>query len=294
MNRTSWCWLAGLVLTSCAAGCCLRTAPSSCEIGDTIYPGGTVNPGNPCQTCQPALNPLGWSAVSRIECDGGQPPDAGPTDAGPPDAGPPDAGPPDAGPPTSCTIGGLEYANGALNPANACQSCQLLVSLTHWANLPEGSSCADGGICLNGACDQGCLIDGGAVSPGANDPGGCRECMPAKSPTSWTELPDGTACGSPSAPNVCYAGACKPGCIISGKFYAPGDSPAANQCQGCLPSVSTSQWFDWPDGFPCGDGGGTDICCSVTCKRVVDDPANCGYCGNQCSPTQQCLQARCE
>src|SRR5450755_1143112 len=41
--------LAGLVLLLLGSGCICQPAPTACQIGDTIYPGGTSNPADSCQ-----------------------------------------------------------------------------------------------------------------------------------------------------------------------------------------------------------------------------------------------------
>src|SRR5439155_27076970 len=60
-----------------------------------------------------------------------------------------------------CHIGGRFYASGALNPANACQSCQPAVSTTMFNNRANGTACDDGNACtLNDTCS------GGSCQPG--------------------------------------------------------------------------------------------------------------------------------
>jgi len=53
-------------------------------------------------------------------------------------------------PPASCTIGGVTYANGALNPSNKCQICDTSISSTSWSNNDGSSSpgfCKSSGVC---------------------------------------------------------------------------------------------------------------------------------------------------
>jgi hypothetical protein len=174
--------------------------------------------------------------------------------------GNPDSGPlPDAGPPTYCTIGGFKYADSAPNPLNSCQSCQLALSTNDWSSLALGTRCAVSGLCHDGACNQGCVIDGGFVYGGTTDTGGCLICSAAASEVSWTALPDGTICGPSGTPDICFAGTCQPGCVIAAVLYAPDDLNALSPCQACKPFVSTSQWSELPAGSPCLDGG---VCAS--------------------------------
>jgi hypothetical protein len=97
------------VLLCGAAACQLR--PAGCLIGNTVFPGGALNPADGCQSCQPALDLSGWSSVIGATCDGGPTYDGG-ADAGP-GAGP--AACADAATAAACT--------GASNTLNQC--CNL-------------------------------------------------------------------------------------------------------------------------------------------------------------------------
>lgn len=68
-----------------------------------------------------------------------------------------------------CTIGGVQYATDAINPAAACQTCDPLVSTTAWTTKPD--TCSVNGQCY-AANDQDVL--------------GCRRCDPTVSQTSFT------------------------------------------------------------------------------------------------------------
>jgi FG-GAP-like repeat len=119
-------WLAGLVMTVGLVNCPQR-APTACNIGDTIYPRGALNPLDPCQSCQPGLNPLAWLPTAGTDCDGGWSfPDGG-DDAGLIDAG--DAGPPppdagaDGGVPDASSDGGPSEDAGPSPDAGPCPCC---------------------------------------------------------------------------------------------------------------------------------------------------------------------------
>jgi virginiamycin B lyase len=45
----------------CASGQCA----ADCYIGMTVYTSGAVNSGNSCQTCQPAMNTMGWTTLGN-------------------------------------------------------------------------------------------------------------------------------------------------------------------------------------------------------------------------------------
>ncbi len=59
-----------------------------------------------------------------------------------------------------CRIGGRLFGAGALDPDNACQSCQPGVSTTAWTNVANGTACDDGNactandVCAGGACSS--------------------------------------------------------------------------------------------------------------------------------------------
>ena len=50
----------------------------------------------------------------------------------------------------SCVIGGTTYADGAANPANACQTCQISFAATSWTTAANGASCGTGQVCSSG------------------------------------------------------------------------------------------------------------------------------------------------
>ena len=89
--------------------------------------------------------------------------------------------------PSSCVIGGQTYASGGVNPANACQSCQLS-SPNAWTTLADGTGCPGSGkYCNAGVCTAGCLVSGTVYATGAvNASNSCQTCQPTSSATAWT------------------------------------------------------------------------------------------------------------
>ena len=70
-----------------------------------------------------------------------------------------------------CVIDGVKYADTAFNPNNSCQQCQYNVSSTEWSNYTGLSTgCSNNWVCNNGACSQGCYIDGLFYQSGATNP----------------------------------------------------------------------------------------------------------------------------
>jgi hypothetical protein len=193
----------------------------------------------------------------------------------------------DAGPPT-CGIGRIHFQGGALNPQNACQSCQLAINVLDWTNLLDGSPCATDSICSNGACVPRCLIDGGVVLTGTVDATGCQICVPTASSMAWTNQPDGIACGASGSRNLCFTGRCLHGCFIGGRLIAPGTFDSLNGCLSCQPSASAFQWSP-VTGLACGGGVCDRGVCRVGCgiggayiAPGARDPSTQGRC---CAPS---------
>ncbi len=289
-------------------------APAFCVIGGSSYPGGTVNPSDACQVCDPSKSTSAWSsAPDGKSCASGEVCSSGTCGPGcfisgtyyaasaPNPANPCQGCVPatsttswtslatgtacgagevcNAGAcQTGCYIGGMFYASGAANPSNACQSCQPATSTTAWSNVSDGTSCGSE-ICIGGVCGSGCVISGTTYTSGASNPANpCQSCQPATSSTSWTNSSDGTGCG---AGEVCSGGTCGSGCFIGGTVYAPGTANPANSCQSCQPGTSTTVWSNVPDETSCPSGS----CCTGTCVDEASDTSHCGGCGISCPGT---------
>jgi alpha-tubulin suppressor-like RCC1 family protein len=162
---------------------------------------------------------------------------------------------------TSCVIGGTSYANGAANPANACQVCKLANSPSSWSNADEGTSCDSGRFCNQGSCKAGCFISGAYyANDAANPANGCQTCQTGYALTSWTTRSNGASCGTGQ---VCNGGTCQSGCWIDGALVGSGATNSSNVCQICKPATSTSGWSNNNDGTGCGGG---KICSAGSCQ----------------------------
>jgi hypothetical protein len=145
-----------------------------CVIDHVCYGHAQLNPADPCQMCDSGVSQTGWSpsppggdcddglfCTTVDQCDGlgscggfGNPCGDGLTCTDdvctegsttyscsyPITAG-------------NCLIGGLCYANGALNPANDCQACLTAQSTTTWSNRPSGAACTDPYGCTADTCN---------------------------------------------------------------------------------------------------------------------------------------------
>jgi hypothetical protein len=178
-------------------------------------------------------------------------------------------------------------ASGALNPSNSCQSCQPGVSTSSWTNLSPGSPCGTGTgkVCNGAVCSPGCDIGGAFVAAGAANPqNSCQTCQPSSSTTAWSNLQEGTNCGSGG--HVCHSSggaiACTAGCFIGNAYVTPGSAEPGNPCETCQ-ADSTTSWSPLPnDTQVCGTGqacyGGV---CATGCTingsyydHPEPDPAN--------------------
>jgi len=167
--------------SSCAPGCNIN--------GNKYYASGAVNPNAPCQICQPSTsisvwtnNKNGASCGGNFTCNNGQCQEG-------------------------CYINGTYYQIGAPGPNGACQVCWPVNSKSAWTILPAGNSCGSGQICnANGSCVSGCLIGGQNYKSGATKPNApCQVCQPSSSSLAWSNVNNGTSCGSG---NVCINGVC--------------------------------------------------------------------------------------
>ena len=58
--------------------------------------------------------------------------------------------------PGNCLIGGICYANGDVNPGNACEVCNTSKTTKDWSDADDGKACEDGKTCtVDGACTAG-------------------------------------------------------------------------------------------------------------------------------------------
>lgn len=259
----------GDVCTNTAGGgysCTYPLLPGYCLIGGACYPEGAWRPGYPCQSCQPSVNPTGWTNRTAgsacpdegLACTGDVCNSAG-TCTHPITAG-------------YCLISSVCYSNGTLSPSNPCQSCQSAVTQTAWSNLASGTACPNDGIsctldqcngsgtCAHPLAPNYCYIGGACYANNANNPANeCQACLVATSTSAWTNRAYGTGCTADSyscTSDICNGtGSCThpvtTGCLISGVCYAEGTRRPSYECQGCVSATSTTAWSNLPAGTSC-------------------------------------------
>ena len=182
---------------------------------------------------------------------------------------------------SGCEIGGTAYADGAANPANACQSCRPASSTTAWTNAQDGTGCGNGQFCGGGTCQAGCVI-GGSFYPqgGINPSSGCYACEPVVSSSQWTALADGAGCGAGlDAGYQCCGTVCS---------NTQADPSNCGRCQAtCASPVTTCLAGQ----CACPQAG--DIDCGTACVDAQSDPNNCGACGTVCGSGASCQAGTC-
>jgi hypothetical protein len=284
LSSSSWSILAAG--TSCATGmiCASGSCAADCDIGGTVVVGNTVSSTNPCQICLPASSTSSWSDMpDALACGGTNDLCASGRCV------------------FGCDIGGSAVDAGTSQAGDPCESCEPSQSSTGWTAAAEGVTCP-GGICVSGSCADDCNIGGSFIPANmaeASNP--CQLCLPATSPTSWSNAADGASCG---AGLVCSSGHCIGGCGVGGVAVDAGGNQPGNPCATCDPEKSTTSYANVANGTACGTGltcsngsccGGTygTLSCSGAPSDTCVDDLNCGYCGNACGAPNGCFAGQC-
>jgi hypothetical protein len=116
----------------CSAGACI----DDCYIAGNSYPQGTLDPANPCKSCQRTVSISAWTDVSTGTACGADDSEVCNNGSCVDD----------------CYIAGDLYRANTTDPANACESCQPSVSTTAWSPLTTYATCGTGGFCYDGVC----------------------------------------------------------------------------------------------------------------------------------------------
>ena len=215
-------------LDLCASGGCIHPiADGTCLVGGQCVAEQTLSPQSECQACQPALSTVEYtdrpqgSACSDdgISCTDDECNGSGACQhvlaAG------------------TCIIGNLCYAEDSLNPANACESCQIFVTTTAWTALSEGTACVDDGLaCTTDVCGAAatcthdlaagkCLIGGTCYDDLDTDPANeCKVCNALQSPGQFINQGFGTFCTDDGVP--CTVDHCDGGGVCVHANSSPG------------------------------------------------------------------------
>lgn len=311
---TSACTAGSLCDT--ATDACVRTC-SGCVIAGSCYGAGQVNPANSCEVCAVGTSRVAWSDNDGARCDDGSFCTDGDTCGAGVCAGSArvctdgvscngteacneTADSCISGTSTcagteicnttsdtcvttcaGCVIGGVCYANGTRNPANACELCDTVRSRSAFS-ANDGASCDDGAFCTTGDVCSGGLCAGSSTANfcadgvTCNGTETCNEASDRCSPGATT-CAAGEVCNPGS--NTCVT-ACS-GCVIGGVCYASATRNPTNQCQICTPASSATAWSP-NGGASCDDG----LFC--TAVDTCDASAVCGGTTRSCADAVTC------
>jgi hypothetical protein len=321
---------------SCVDGC------AGCSIGGVCYAAGTENPLNGCEICRPSQSRAGWSpndgaicedgsfctvddtcsaracisGTARscddgVACNGAESCDEGADSCA---AGSSTcAATEECDPATDscvacsgCSIGGVCFADGEVNPFNECERCDVGTSPSAWSPR-DGAVCDDGAFCTTGdTCSAGACVgsaldcDDGVSCNGVET---CSNlagaCVPGGSTCTGFEVcdPDTDSC-------VDSCG----GCTIDGSCFAVGAANPANPCEVCGAAGDTAWSSDFgatcDDGVACTTGdvctvagcAGAAVVCDdgIACNGMESCEASSGLCGDgtpTCAPDETCNES---
>ena len=142
----------GLACTTDSCGpdgeCDFEPDGGHCLIDGACHASGATPTGEPCQRCDPAAQPMAWSAVTGGACDDGD----------------------------ACTTGDTCAAGACVGTAKGCDDGLACTA----------DSCA-GGACKHAVKDESCLIGGVCRAAGATgDEAGCLTCQPMVDAEAWS------------------------------------------------------------------------------------------------------------
>ena len=268
-----------------------------CVIGGMFFAPGTVDPSNACEVCRPSTSTTAWSnRANGTTCDDGNictvhdqcmsgtcvgtvaPPgtscgtglECNGTSCVP-----------------GCSIGGVFYMPGAIDPANGCKVCTPAAADNAWSNESDGTTCNDGNACTQGdVCHSG--VCKGATPVVCNKPPPCHvaagaKCHPATG-CSYPVATNGTACNDGNEctqTDTCHGGAC-----IGSNPVVCGASDACHAAGTCSPTTGLCSNPNQPDGTACNDSNActqTDLCESGVCTG--SNPVACNTPPDTCHTT---------
>ena len=264
---------------SCVGSC------SGCIIDDVCYAVGAGNPANPCEICGGA-GETAWSADFGTSCDDGDLCTTGDVCGVAGCAG--EAVSCDDGIACNgvescavgvcvdgsiacgagqscdesadtcvcngCTIGGTCYADGAANPANPCEMCQVGESDSSWSAV-SGAVCDDGDACTTAdSCSAG-VCAGTAVS--CDDGVSCNGVESCSPSSGLCEAGTSTCDPTFSCDEGLDACTCD-GCAIDGVCYPVGAPNPADGCESCA-ALGDTAWSGCPADSTCDVGTSTCV-----------------------------------
>ena len=276
-SETNWTPLTGVPQGGgCPAGevCAAGSCSAGCVIGGAFVAAGAGEPGAGCQGCMPAQSLTAWTPLTGLVtgvCGAGEVCHQGACAVG-------------------CYLDGGYVADGGLEAVGGCLACDPGTSVGQWSSVADDTSCAGGGFCRSGACENGCLVQGQFYAPGAGSSADvCQACDPAGSggTTSFSPVSGVVACATGGG-NYCVSGACAAACVVGSTVYGTGSPAPTNECESCQPATSATSFSADSDGTSCTQGG--NYCkggscgsyCDISGTGLVADKALDGQNPNEC------------
>jgi len=253
--------------------------PGGCDIGGTFRGADTLDPNNPCQSCQPAVSTTAWTPVANGEtCDDADA--CTQTDTC-------QAGVCSGSNPVTCTASDQCHIAGTCDPATGTCSDPA---------APDETPCDDANACTQSdTCQAGACTGGDPVTCTASDQ--CHvagTCDPATGTCADPAAPDETLCDDQNActqTDTCQTGVCTGGNTVT--------CPASDQCHvagTCDPATGACSNPAAPSNTPCGSPGGACVTggtCDGQGSCIGGTAVDCddGYSCTQdlCDPTLGCV-----
>jgi hypothetical protein len=174
-----------------------------------------------------------------------------------------------------CLIGEVCVEEGALNPANPCESCQPDVSTTSYEAVSDGTSCdgapsCQAGSCQGGSCEYAPICEGSATSCG------CTSCAPCEGTTD-VEVDSYACCNGAQLctcvvteehVNVCVANVCEQQSAGNGQVVTQ------QGCEQCTAAACHAVSCE-TDGSGVGSCEETEICTGEATSCGCDSCTNC-------------------
>jgi len=239
-------------------GVCVERTRGYCQIGEDTFDGGTVNPTNKCEWCDPEQNPDDWSyrpvnspcGTDNLACTDDVCDDSGNcvnvVFGG-------------------CLIEGQCFGPGGVPEGEDCLVCNPVVDDSDFAYRAPGEACEslDGDPMMKDTCNDAgdcehkprgqCIITETTVVGGeaANPANSCEWCDPEKSTVGWSPKASTAPCASDSldcTTDVCDGeGTCKHelasgNCLIGDKCVVANAKHPDDTCLECDPAADTTKY----------------------------------------------------
>jgi hypothetical protein len=293
--------------------------PGFCLIGDICYDAGAINPDNDCEECDPALSTSAWSPRPLgTECDDGDPC----TGTGRPGIGYDEcdgAGTcvgildPECNDDCEFAVEVTEGTNTGNNdnrgPDDAEASCQLDSNNDVW--FVYTATCT-GDVFMSTTGSQftpsndpvltvydACPDQGGTELACDDDSGVDLHAALMFSASSGTPYWIRVAGFEDNTGDIVLNIAPVNDCLIDGTCYPEGAINPDNECEACIPDVSTMSWSPRPEGTACGDPLDTECDSPDACDGAGTCEANPKPDGTECTDDDnectfdQCLAGAC-